>query len=147
VLGGGGKAARTIGERLSDVALDVTPLRAINQGRNRVDLDATFPWTHTTHYRLGFFDLGEGNKLNVQAGRTLRPGFAARFGFHASKLGLGFDFGNRLHPAFAVDIYGVDRTRVDARGALPLTSYFDITLGLDNVTKRADPTVGVRYRR
>jgi hypothetical protein len=98
-------------------------------------------------YRVGFFDFGEGNKINAQRGQRLRDNLWGRVGVHASTLGLGLDIGNRRHPALSFDLFGIDRPRLDLRSSLPVAPYLDLTLGLDSVFRRADPIFGIRYRR
>jgi len=147
VLGGGGKAAKTIRQRVSETDLDVSVLRTARSARNRVDLDATIPWSDNTFYRLGFYDFGENNRFNVQMGQQVRPGVWGRYGIYASKLGVGLDIGRRERPPFSLNIFGVDRPQVDVRGNLPIGPSLDLTLGLDNIARRADPIIGIRYRK
>lgn len=147
VLGSGGKTAKGIGQKLSDAKFRLDLLRMTRSEQTRLDLDAYIPWSRDTFYRVGFYDFGESNRFNVQAGQQLRPGVAARMGFRASKLGLGLDFGKPLQPVAFLDVYGIDRPRVDARANFPLTSFLDLTLGFDDVTGSVDPVVGLRYRK
>ena len=150
VFGGGGKAAETaksIGQRFSEADLDATLLRTWRTHRTRLDFDATIPWTDRTFYRLGFYDFGEQNKFTVQAGQRLRSRVSARYGVYASTLGFGLDLGNPSRPPFSFNVYGVDDPRVDVRGNVPLLKSLDFTFGFDNITRRADPIIGLRYRK
>jgi ABC-type transporter Mla subunit MlaD len=145
VVGSSGKTAKTIGQRVSDAEISAQMTHASRADRTRVNFDATIPWSRDTFYRLGIFDFGEGNKFNIQAGQQVRSGIWARYGIHASKLGAGLDFGARAHPVFSMDLFGVDRPRLDAVTNLRLLPYLDLTLGLNSIFDRADPVVGVRY--
>jgi phospholipid/cholesterol/gamma-HCH transport system substrate-binding protein len=147
VLGGGGKTVKTIGERVQEVELDAAVMRTFRSNRTRVDFDATIPWSESTFYRLGIYDFGEGNKFNIQAGQQVRDGWWARYGIHASKLGVGLDAGRRHRPPFSLDLYGLDRPNLDVRGNLPISPYLDLTVGVDRVFQRPDPIFGIRYRR
>jgi hypothetical protein len=100
-----------------------------------------------TFYRLGLFDFGENTRFNAQAGQAVRPGIWTRYGIHASKLGVGLDIGRPERPPFTLDLYGVDRPRVDLRGYIPVGGSLDVSLGLDNATRSPDPVFGLRYRR
>ncbi|MFN3650463.1 MAG: MlaD family protein [Armatimonadota bacterium] len=147
VLGAGGKTAKSIGERVSEAELDVALRRAVRSDQTRLDLNATIPWNDDTFYRLGFYDFGETNRFNVQMGQRLRSNLWARYGIYASKLGFGLDFGSRTRPLVSLDAFGVDNPQVDLYGNLPLGRNLDIIAGFDNITRRADPIFGVRYRR
>lgn len=147
VVGTGGKTAKSLGDRLADAEIRADLTRGTSSNRTRIDFNATIPWSLNTYYRLGFFDFGESNKFNVQAGQQVRPGIWTRYGIYASKLGAGLDFGSRLHPPFTLDLYGVDRTKLDVRGYVPLRSGLDLTLGVNNVTQHPDPVFGLRYSK
>lgn len=147
VLGTGGRTAKSIGERVAEADLRAGLTRTFITDRTRLDFDATIPWSDSTYYRLGFYDFGESNKFNVQAGHRMPRSTWLRYGIYASKLGFGFDVGDRQRPAFALDLFGIDRPQVDLRGNLPIAPHLDLTLGLDNVFRRADPIFGVRYRK
>jgi len=147
VVGTSGNAAKSIGERLSDAELGTEITRGITSNRTRIDFDATIPWSSSTYYRVGFFDFGESNKFNIQAGQQMRPGVWTRYGIHGSKLGLGLDLGNRRRPPLALDLFGVSRPRLDMRGHLPISSSFDLTLGVNHAFRNPDPVFGLRYSR
>lgn len=147
VVGASGMTAKTIGERLSEARLRTEVTRTVDSNRTRIDFDATIPWSSSTFYRLGFFDFGEANKFNVQAGQQLRPGVWTRYGIHASKLGVGLDLGSLQRPAFTLDLFGVDRPRADLRTYVPLGSSFDLTLGVNRALRHPDPVFGLRYSR
>ncbi|MCC2671789.1 MAG: ABC-type transport system involved in resistance to organic solvent, periplasmic component [Armatimonadetes bacterium] len=147
VVGSGGKTAKSLGERVADAELRTEITRGFSSNRTRIDFNATIPWSQNTYYRLGFFDFGEQNNFNVQAGQQLRPGIWTRYGVHASKLGVGLDLGSRQRPPLTLDLYGVDSPRLDVHGFVPLRSGFDLTLGINNLAKRADPVFGLRYSR
>lgn len=147
VLGGGGKAAKSIGQRVSEAELDAALLRTTNSNRTRLDFSATIPWSETSFYRLGFYDFGEHNRLSAQMGQKLPFPAWGRFGIYASSLGAGIDFGNRQHPPLSLDLFGVDRPQLDVRSNIPVSRNFDLTLGLDNALRNADPIFGIRYRK
>jgi phospholipid/cholesterol/gamma-HCH transport system substrate-binding protein len=147
VIGAGSEKAKGIGQRVSGTQVRADVTRGLTSDRNRLDVDATVPWSDDTFFRIGLFDLGENTRFNGQLGHRLSNSFWARYGLHASKVGVGLDIGNRMRPPFSMDLYGINRTRLDVRGNLPITRSLDFTLGLDNVFRRADPVVGLRYRQ
>lgn len=146
VLGTGGRAARSLGSRLARTSLSVDVLQGFNGGA-RLDLAATLPWTESGFYRAGLRSVGEGNRLTLQAGRRLNPALAARYGFYASRLGLGLDAGKPGRASISLDLYGLHNPRADARLNLPLRSGLDLTLGADRLLGNPNPIVGLRYRR
>jgi hypothetical protein len=147
VVGASGKTAKSVGERLSEAELRTEVSRGVSSNRTRIDFNATIPWSESTFYRLGFFDFGESNKFNVQAGQQMRPGVWTRYGIHGSKLGLGLDLGNRQRPPLTLDLFGVSRPRLDARTYVPLGRSFDLTLGVNHAFRNPDPVFGLRYSR
>jgi ABC-type transporter Mla subunit MlaD len=147
VVGSSGKTAKSVGERLADAELGTEVTRGFTSNRTRIDFNATIPWSSSTYYRLGFFDFGESNKFNIQAGQQMRPGVWTRYGIHGSKLGLGLDLGNRQRPPFSLDLFGVSKPRLDARAYVPLGRSFDLTLGVNQAFRNPDPVFGLRYSR
>jgi phospholipid/cholesterol/gamma-HCH transport system substrate-binding protein len=147
VLPGVGKTAKSVGEKISEAELNVDLLRTFESNRTRLDFNATIPWSLNTFYRLGFYDFGESNKFNVQAGQRLRNNLWTRYGIYASKISAGLDFGDRRRPTFSLDVFGVDRPQVDLRSNVRIAPYLDLTLGLDSITGRVDPLLGLRYKK
>lgn len=147
VLGTGGKTAKSLGQKLSTANLDFNAQRAFRSEHNRLDVNAVLPWSQTTFYRLGFYDFGEANRFNAQVGQLLRPGIAARYGFYASKLGAGLDFGGVASPGFSLDLFGVDRPQLDMRANVGIAPHVSLRFGLENIFRRPDPILGVRYSR
>lgn len=147
VLGGGRNTAKSISQRISETRFSADAVHGFVSGRTRLDFDATIPWSEPTFFRLGFYDFGESNRFNAQAGQRLRSGLWARYGFHASRLGVGIDLGDGVRNTASLDLYGVRNPRIDVRGNIPIARSLDLTLGLDNLQDRPDPVIGLRYRK
>lgn len=147
VLGTSGQAARSLGARIARTQFRADFLVGGRNSGPRIDVDAILPWTESGFYRLGLFDVGERNRFTVQAGRKLNPRLAARYGFYASRLGVGVDVGDPLHPPFSLELYGIDNPHLDARFNVPIGRGLDLTLGLDQLLRSPDPVIGLRYRR
>jgi ABC-type transporter Mla subunit MlaD len=99
-------------------------------------------------YRLGFYDLTESNRFNLQLGSSSRlpANFALRYGIFASKLGAGIDF--RTGPIdLRLDAYDPNRFTLNARAKAYLNANTSITAGLDSIGKDNRATVGVQIRR
>ena len=147
VIGGGGKTAKTVAQKVADTQFRVDVLHGTESNRTQFDFDATIPWSKSTFYRAGIFDFGETNQFNIQAGQALRPNIWARYGIHASRLGGGLDIGAPNNPYFSVDVFGVDKLRTDIRGNIPVTPYLDLSLGVNRAFENPDPVFGVRYHK
>ena len=147
VIGTSGQTARSIGQRLSEVETRVALVHGLDSGQSRFDLDATIPWSGTNFYRIGFYDFGESDKLVAQAGQRTPRNTWTRLGIYAGTLGIGLDVGSRQRPAFSLDLFGVDRPSLDARAHLRIAPYLDFGVGLEGIFRRADPAVGLYYRR
>jgi hypothetical protein len=99
-------------------------------------------------YRLGFHDLTERNRLNLQIGSSsgLPANIALRYGIFAGKLGTGIDL--RTGPVdLRLDAYDPNRFTLNARAKAYLNVDTSITAGLDSIGKDNRATVGVQIRR
>lgn len=95
---------------------------------------------------LGIYGLGDANRFNMQFGEGLGKGLDLRGGLHASKLGLGADFGLTGNTVLSLDAYDPNHFRLDAQGVIMLNKSFGLIAGADNITGRAGPVVGVELR-
>ena len=99
-------------------------------------------------YRVGIYDLTEGNRFNLQVGSYSRlpANYALRYGIFAGKLGAGIDL--RTGPIdFRLDAYDPNRFTLNARAKAYLNANTSITAGLDSIGKDNRATVGVQIRR
>lgn len=151
LLEGSGDTIDRVRGSLRSTAINTQIGFAPRPKRVRVGADATVPWTNGTFARLGATDIGEANRLNLQAGFPVRYGdwevrnTWARFGLHKSHLGLGADVGSPERPQFSFDLYGTRTPKVDMQGSFRLNSYLDAVLGLGNAFHNPQPILGLRY--
>lgn len=99
-------------------------------------------------YRLGLADATEGNRLNLQFGRSdaAPVSFGYRYGLFAGKLGVGFDY--RPGPFdLRLDMYDPNRFQVDARMRVFINRNTAITTGIRSIGKDNRPTVGLQFLR
>jgi len=120
-------------------------LQRTRPGRTRLDLDATVP-TRAGFYRLGIYDFSERNRLNLQIGRRLGAGRTVRYGFHASRLGIGLDLGSPRRPWLETDLYSLRDPHLDVRGSHRLSDDLDLTVGVDDLLGTNAPIFGLRWR-
>jgi len=118
--------------------------------RFRADLNATVPFGRGGNFgQAGIFDLGDANRLNLEYG-TLAPAgslFDYRMGFHASKLGLGLDWGLGHSQSISADLYDPNHGHLDVHGTLMLNQNVGLLVGGDDLTKRSSAVVGLEIRK
>jgi ABC-type transporter Mla subunit MlaD len=151
LLGGPGDTIQRLRQRGRLVDVTMEGLFDARHTRARASLDATVPWLNDSFWRVGLFDAGEANGLNLQFGQPLRYGDWGlrntwlRLGAHASHLGLGLDWGSPQRPRISADLYNVNRPRLDLLGSYRLNPQIDAALGLDNIFRDPSPVLGLRY--
>ncbi|MEO7719953.1 MAG: MlaD family protein [Capsulimonas sp.] len=118
--------------------------------RFRSDIDAFVPLGGGNSFaQVGVYDFTESNKLNLQMGQSVGKNGALdlRAGLHASKFGVGADYGLGRGVSLSADYYDPNHARLDARGTLMLNQNLGLLFGLDDVTHHAGAVVGVELRR
>jgi phospholipid/cholesterol/gamma-HCH transport system substrate-binding protein len=133
-------------ESVSKTEVAVDAAQQTSPGRPRVDLNAYVPSGTQRFYRLGLYDVSEGNKLNLQIGQSIGRA-SLRFGTYAGHLGLGLDVGRPSHPRFSADLYGLDTPLLDLNGRAPIRSDLDLNFGVQKVFNRNAPSFGVTWWR
>jgi phospholipid/cholesterol/gamma-HCH transport system substrate-binding protein len=144
----GGKSSGASGARQqavrSDFRTDVMHRSSLD--RTSIDLDATLP-RKGGFYRLGIHDFGEGSGLNLQLGNLFGSGRTSlRYGLHASRLGFGLDLGRPERPWLETDLYGLEETKLDVRGAYGFRRDLDLFLGVEELFRQNSPVIGLRWR-
>jgi hypothetical protein len=148
ILGGGRRSATAAPthEKVEKSAVTVDVAEQTRPGRPRLDLNAFVPAGSARFYRVGFSDLTETNKLNLQFGEPFLGG-SARFGLYASRLSVGLDVGAPSHPHFSADLYSLADPRLDLRARAGIGPGLDLTVGVLSAFRHNTPTVGVTWRR
>ena len=146
MLGSGRRRASAAREKVEHAAVTVDLAEQTRPGRAQLDLNAFFPDGPGRFYRVGFSDLTETNRVNLQFGQPLL-GSSVRFGLYASRLGVGLDVGAPAHPHFSADMYSLADPRLDLRARAGIRPGLDLTLGVQSVFRSNKPTVGVTWRR
>ena len=146
MLGSGRQRASAAREKVEHAAVTVDLAEQTRPGRAQLDLNAFFPDGPGRFYRVGFSDLTETNRVNLQFGQPLL-GSSVRFGLYASRLGVGLDVGAPTHPHFSADMYSLADPRLDLRARAGIRPGLDLTLGVQSVFRSNTPTVGVTWRR
>ena len=79
-------------------------------------MDARVPIGKRNLLDLGLFDLGEDTRLNLQAGSRMSDSLLVRYGIHASKLGVGLEYGKYPYTGLRMDLYDANHPRLDFKG-------------------------------
>jgi phospholipid/cholesterol/gamma-HCH transport system substrate-binding protein len=113
----------------------------------RLDLNYTLAGGNNRFYRLGLYDLGESNRLNLQLGNSLDERSAVRYGLYASKLGVGYDkiLGRDL--SMHLDLYQPNSPRLEAKFKYNFSPNLGAWGGVTNVFDEPEALLGIQYRR
>ncbi|MDX1931004.1 MAG: MlaD family protein [Capsulimonadales bacterium] len=127
----------------------INSLYDTDRERARADFDYTLiTGGKGTFYRLGIFDAGETNRLNLQVGQAnaIPAGLAYRYGFIGGKLGLGLDL--RTGPLdWRLDFFDPNRGTANLRTKTYLNRDASLTFGMDAIGRENRATLGVQLRR
>ena len=132
--------------KVPPIQLLVDAQEAVSPAHFRLDLDARVPIGQRNLLDLGLFDLGANTRLNLQGGTRFSDQLLVRYGLHASKLGLGLDYGKNIYSGFRLDLYDANRPRLDVKGLIRVNKNASIWAGADGIL-RGDPvpTIGVQF--
>lgn len=135
--------------RLPVVEPRLDMLQNVRDHRFRADLNALVPFGATGGFaQAGVFGIGDANRLNLEYG-TLAPAGSPidiRAGLHASKLGVGADWGLWRRESISADLYDPNYAHLDLHGTWMLNQNVGLLLGGDDLTKRSSAVVGVELR-
>jgi phospholipid/cholesterol/gamma-HCH transport system substrate-binding protein len=112
----------------------------------RVDMDARLGLGSRSLLDLGFYDLGQDTRLNLQAGSRLTNTVVARYGLYASRLGIGLDWYPLPGEGLRADLWDTNHPRLDVRGLFRVNSDASIWIGADSLFRRTIPLIGVQLR-
>lgn len=124
------------------VQMLVNAQESVDPTRFRLDVDARIPLGRRNMLDVGLFDLGEDTRLNLQGGTRLSDVVLARYGIHASRLGIGLDVGKNPFSGFRMDLYDVNHPRLDVKGLIRVNKNASIWAGADGIL-RGDPVPAV----
>ncbi len=117
-----------------------------DRGKFRTDVNFTHQMRSGDFLRIGGYDLGENTKLNLQAGRVLKPGHAFRGGLYQSRLGIGYDWQASDKWMLQGDLYRPNAPRVDVKGLIDLTPGYGGWLGFEDIGGSNRAVAGVQFK-
>ena len=117
-----------------------------DRGKFRTDVNFTHQLRSGDFLRIGGYDLGENTKLNLQAGKILKPGHAFRGGLYRSRLGIGYDWQASDKWMLQGDLYRPNAPRVDVKGLIDLTPGYGGWLGFEDIGGSNRAVAGVQFK-
>jgi phospholipid/cholesterol/gamma-HCH transport system substrate-binding protein len=146
------------GPRVPKIEVIGNVSESLDPTRLRIDVDARIPTSRTGLVDVGFYDLGQNTRLNLQAGTymlpvaNLRPGETAdslllRYGLYASRLGAGVDYESKRGLGFRADIWDTNRPRLDAKALFRVKQNASVWLGADNLLRTPVPIIGFQIKQ
>ena len=140
-----GAAGKVRTPKVPPVQLLVNAQEAVDPGRFRLDADVRVPVGRRNLIDAGLFDIGENTRLNLQVGTRFSDTLLARYGIHASKLGVGLELGRTPYSGLRTDLYDVNHPRLDVKGLIRVNKNASIWAGADGFF-RGDPvpTIGIQ---
>jgi ABC-type transporter Mla subunit MlaD len=125
---------------------EVDFFRETKPNYNRADVNLTTS-LFGQDVRLGIYDFGARNGLNLQLGKSFAPNAEFWYGLHDGTEGVGVDY--RLAPrvALTTDIFGLNNPRFDAYAKFDLGSGFVSWFGLERIFNRNEFAVGVGFQK
>ncbi|MFQ3548695.1 MAG: hypothetical protein SNJ70_02955, partial [Armatimonadota bacterium] len=115
----------------------------------RLDASYTFGFNDKDFYRIGGYDLGETNKLNLQKGTLLDKYNSVRYGIYAGKVGLGYDYNFGKPIKISADLYDPNKVSLELKSLINITNDFELYSGLKGRLRDESPDLlfGIRYNK
>ncbi len=146
------------GPRVPKIEVLANVSEQLNPTRLRVDVDARVPYSKNGLIDVGFYDLGQNTRLNLQAGTNmlynpnLQPGQSAdslwlRYGLYASRLGAGVDYESQKGYGFRADLWDTSRPHLDAKALFRVKQNASVWLGADNLLRTPIPIIGFQIKQ
>lgn len=97
------------------------------------------------YWRLGIYDVGDDERIDLQWARKLEDDWF-RAGLFAGKLGIGYDYGLGRTRSLEGELYDPDDPHLNLRGRWRLQDAYDLLLGVEDVGGDNDPFIGTRWQ-
>lgn len=141
VLGGKG------GKMLPIKQTSIEGIYRPSDSRFRVDALASFKTGADGFFNMGIYDLGDGNKLVLQPGRSITANTDFRYGLYASKLGVGLDHNFSHKLSGNANLYDLNSPNLDILAQYKIKDDLGLLMGVDKLFKDNQLTMGVRMSK
>lgn len=130
-----------------DVGSRVDAFVLTENGPFRLDYNYTLRGRSDDFYRIGLFNIGETNNLNLQAGKSINEQSAFRYGLYAGRIGVGYD--RYLGSGFNLqaDLYRPNDINLETKVRYDLNRNFGAWLGANQIFEGGGLMVGLQYRK
>lgn len=142
------------------IASQMETVQTFGEGsRFRADLNLLIPRPQNSAFLFGLYDVGDGNKFNLQTVDGATSRLQIRYGIHASRLGAGADYllggapvaagqpmprGNRR---VTLDLFSPNNPQLDLMYQRQVTDSVGLGIGMQDMLHRSRPSVGLTYRK
>ena len=140
IFGGGGS-----GLKVPTRGLNLDMLYIPDDDRFRAELTTTIPLPKDRFLEVGLYDLGDGNKLILQAGQPVGGRTDWRYGFYAGRLGLGLDHKFSSKAFGRLDLFDTEDVTLDARAGYRFGENWGVLAGVDDLFGGNKATLGVQW--
>lgn len=113
--------------------------------RFRTDLNVRLHQPGKAFWQLGWEDVTEGNRFNLQYGLAVRPHQTLRAGLYRSKLGAGWEFEASPGTEVVLDFFNPNAAQLNLRTHYRFRPGWQLTLGVEDLGDDNDLIGGIRY--
>jgi phospholipid/cholesterol/gamma-HCH transport system substrate-binding protein len=121
--------------------------QTVSPGRFRLDVNRVQPLSGGRFAYFGLRDVGETTRINLQLGQSLSRSLDVRYGFYASRLGVGLDYNLTGPTGFSLNLYRPNDLQVDIYGKTRLRDDLSLYFGVESAFRRNIATFGLQFRR
>lgn len=115
------------------------------KNRFRTDLNVRLHRPGPSFWQLGWEDVTEGDRLNLQYGLTVQPRQTWRAGLYRSKLGGGWEFEAGSGKRVVLDLFNPNEPQLNVRTYYRLRGGWQLAVGMEDLGGANDFIGGVRY--
>jgi ABC-type transporter Mla subunit MlaD len=106
--------------------------------------DANFIVGNDRNYvQVGMDNIGDGDDLNLMLGMGDLRGFSFRGGVYRSELGLGASWWDGSGAGADLTWFDLNEPKLNGYGYLPIGDSVNVVIGVDDITDKAVPSVGI----
>lgn len=99
--------------------------------------------TGKNYVEVGVDNIGAGDDLNLMYGVGDLRGFSFRGGIYRSELGLGASWWDPSGAGAQLTWFDLNEPKLNGYGHVPVGDSVEVVIGVDDITDKATPSVGV----
>jgi phospholipid/cholesterol/gamma-HCH transport system substrate-binding protein len=110
------------------------------------DLDMQYGDDPNDFWRVGVYDIGDGERMTLQRAFPTGKSSRVRVGLLGNKLAVGYDSQLSHRLGFEVEMRDPDDLHFNLRGIYGVGSRAEVIFGLQDIGEKADPFIGLRHQ-